>query len=129
MRLLATRLYPRPSRRPDNHQGCGALPVVVSEQSPQQVQVAWLKQALIDPANYGGFPTPAQKLQEDLETIIRNIKRNYPNIKLTYLSSRTRAYTTTFHNPEPFAYESGFAVKWTIALSVRRSPDWALQMC
>ncbi len=83
--------------------------------TPAQVQVAWLKEALIDPGNYGAFPTHAQTLQADLETIIRNIKGHYPNIKLTYLSTRTRAYTTTFHNPEPFAYETGFAVKWAIA--------------
>jgi PKD domain len=93
--------------------------------TPAQVQVAWLKQALIDPGYYGVFPAHAQKLREDLETIIRNIKRNYPNIKLTYLSSRTRAYTTTFHNPEPFAYESGFAVKWAIADQIRPSPGRA----
>jgi len=82
--------------------------------TPAQVQVAWLKQALIDPSNYGAFPAHAQTLQTDLETIIRNIKSRYPNIKLTYVSTRTRAYTTTFHSPEPFAYETGFAVKWAI---------------
>jgi hypothetical protein len=82
--------------------------------TPQQVQVAWLKQALIDPSIYGAFPAHAHTLQANLETIIRNIKSNYPNIKLTYLSTRTRAYTNTFHSPEPFAYETGFAVKWAV---------------
>jgi hypothetical protein len=42
--------------------------------TPQQVQVVWLKQALIGPANYGVFPAHAQMLQADVETIIRNIK-------------------------------------------------------
>ena len=85
--------------------------------TPSQVQVAWIKQALPNPATYGTFPAHAQALQADLEIIARNLKSRYPNIRLTYLSSRTRAYTDDLPtlNPEPFAYESGFSVKWTIA--------------
>ena len=84
--------------------------------APQQVQVAWLKQALAGPNNYGAFPAHAQALQADLEIIVRNLKTKFPNIKITYLSPRSRAYTNTptALNPEPFAYETGFAVKWTI---------------
>jgi hypothetical protein len=84
--------------------------------APQQVQVAWLKQALAGPNNYGAFPAHAQALQADLEIIVRNLKTKFPNIKITYLSPRTRAYTNTptALNPEPFAYETGFAVKWTV---------------
>jgi PKD repeat protein len=33
---------------------------------------------------------------------------------MAYLSSRTHAFTTRGLNPEPYAYESGFADKWTI---------------
>jgi len=85
--------------------------------TPAQVQVAWLKQALIDPVNYGAFPAHARTLQAELETIVRNMKVRYPNIHIVYLSSRTRAYTDDpeTENPEPFAYESGFAVQWMIA--------------
>ena len=84
--------------------------------TPAQVQVVWLKQALIRPVNYGAFPAHAQALQSDLEKILRDLKTNYPNIKITYLSPRSRAYTNvpTLENPEPFAYETGFADKWTI---------------
>ena len=84
--------------------------------TPEQVQVAWLKEALARPNSYGAFPVHAQTLQSDLEIILRNLKTNFPNIKITYLSTRTRAYTNTPTdlNPEPFAYETGFAVKWTI---------------
>jgi PKD repeat protein len=82
----------------------------------QQVQVCWLKQALAGPHNYGAFPAHAQTLQSDLEIILRNLKTKFPNIQITYLSTRSRAYTNTPTdlNPEPFAYETGFAVKWTI---------------
>ena len=85
--------------------------------TPAQVQVAWVKQALAHPNSLGVFPSHAQVLQYDLEQIARNLKTNYPNIKLAYLSSRTRAYTNdpATLNPEPFAYESAFAVRWTIA--------------
>src|SRR5207248_577374 len=87
----------------------------------QQVQVAWVKQALAHPSALGGFPAHAQILQSDLEQIARNLKTNYPNIKLAYLSSRTRAYTNdpATLNPEPFAYESAFAVRWMIADQLR----------
>src|SRR5262249_25776804 len=80
----------------------------------KQVEVVWLKEAIRDPENIGGFLPAAQQLQSDLESIARNIKTYFPNAKIVYLSSRTHAFTTTGLNPEPYAYESGFAVKWTI---------------
>src|SRR5262249_4942275 len=84
--------------------------------TPQQVQVAWVKQAIAHPAALGAFPAHAQTLQSDIETIARNLLIRYPNIQIAYFSSRTRAYTnvSTGLNPEPFAYESGFSVKWMI---------------
>jgi len=91
--------------------------LVAAGVTTSQVQVAWVKQALASPRNYGAFPAHAQALQVDLETIVRNLKTRYPNIRIAYLSSRTRAYTNDAStlNPEPFAYESGFSVQWTIA--------------
>jgi PKD domain-containing protein len=88
--------------------------------SRQQVQVVWLKEAWIfeSPNHHWPpqpFPTHAIGLQSDLKAIITSIKTNFPNCQITYISPRTRAYTTTFHNPEPKAYETGFAVKWAIA--------------
>src|SRR5262249_17587953 len=80
----------------------------------KQVEVVWLKEAIRDPENIGGFLPAAQQLQSDLESIARNIKTYFPNAKIVYLSSRTHAFTSTGINPEPYAYESGFAVKWTI---------------
>ena len=93
--------------------------------SPAQVQVAWVKQALKFPSNYGVFPAHAQALQNALKSILRTLKARYPNIRIAYLSSRTRAYTNdpTALNPEPFAYESGFAVQWTIAEQIRGHGD------
>ena len=94
----------------------------------QQVQAVWLKQALAGPNNLGAFPAHAQFLQSSLETIARNVKTRYPNAKLLYLSSRTRAYTdvATTLNPEPFAFESGYSVKWAIENQIagRNNLNW-----
>jgi PKD repeat protein len=51
------------------------------------------------------------------EQIIRNAKVMFPNLKVMYLASRTRAYTNanpSAPNPEPYAFESGFSVRWVI---------------
>src|SRR5262249_39785778 len=62
-----------------------------------------------------GFPAYARTLQSELATIVRLLPKRFPNVKLVYLSSRTYGgYATTKLNPEPYAYESGFSVKWLI---------------
>ncbi|MBI3697971.1 MAG: hypothetical protein HY238_24445, partial [Acidobacteria bacterium] len=80
----------------------------------KQVQVVWLKQAIIQPQR--PFPAEAKRLQGYLVDTLRNLNDNYPNLKIAYLSSRIYAgYATTPLNPEPHAYEGAFAVKWAIA--------------
>lgn len=80
----------------------------------QQVQIAWIKEANANPRD--SFPTHAQVLSTQLQQIARILKTKYPNIKLAYFSSRIYGgYATTTLNPEPFAYESGYSVKWAIA--------------
>jgi len=87
----------------------------------EQVQVAWVNLVLAgfgsnhtDPsANFPEFP---HTLQADLETISRNLKTDFPNIRTVYFSSRIRAYVTPRGlSPEPTAYETAFAVRWAIA--------------
>ena len=92
--------------------------------STQQVQVIWMKDALRNPANDGAFPAHAQLLQTDFEMMARNAKFWFPNLKIIYLACRTRAYTAdpTSLNPEPFAYESGFSVKWMIENQINGNP-------
>jgi PKD repeat protein len=84
--------------------------------TPQQVEVAWIKEAEKVPSSLGPFPTHAQVLEQDLSAIVRNLLIRYPHIRIAYVSSRTHAYTTvpTALNPEPYAYESGFATQWLI---------------
>jgi hypothetical protein len=39
----------------------------------------------------------------------------YPNLLLVFISSRVYGgYSTTDWNPEPYAYEEGFSVRWAI---------------
>jgi len=82
----------------------------------RQVQVAWVKEADAGPGD--SLPAPqadAYQLESRLGNIVRALQTRYPNLKLVLLSSRIYAgYATTTLNPEPYAYESGFAVKWLI---------------
>ena len=89
--------------------------LVTAGLTTNQVQVVWMKQALRDPLSYGAFPGHAQALQDMERTILRNAKMLFPNLKIAYLSGRTRAYVTNgLPNPEPFAFESSFAPRWVI---------------
>jgi lysophospholipase L1-like esterase len=90
--------------------------------SRAQVQVAWLKEADAGPNE--GFPKYARKLQEELANIARLMHQRFPNLKMVYLSSRIfGGYATTRLNPEPYAYESGFSVKWLIEQQIKDEPS------
>lgn len=85
--------------------------------TPEMVQVVWLKHAHKDAHLLGAFPTHVQTYKSELIQVLQNVKDKYPNVKLVYLSSRTRAYTDDINispSPEPYCYEEGFAVKWVI---------------
>jgi len=78
-----------------------------------QVQTAWLKQAIINENR--PFPADAIGLRDALRDIVGIMQTRYPNIRIIYFASRIYAgYASTILNPEPYAYESGFAVKWLI---------------
>ncbi|MGE0479286.1 MAG: DNRLRE domain-containing protein [Phycisphaerae bacterium] len=89
--------------------------------TPQQVQVAWLKEANANPPN--NFPIHAEQLRDNLRSIAQNLHDKFPNLRICYLSSRIYAgYATTSLNPEPMAYESGFSVKWVIEQQIAGDP-------
>jgi hypothetical protein len=91
--------------------------------SELQVQIAWIKQAHARPSV--SLPSPAADayaLERDLGEIVRSLAVRYPNLALVFVSSRTYAgYATTTLNPEPYAYESGFAVKWLIEAQIHQA--------
>ena len=92
-----------------------------SSVTPQQVQVIWLKEADARPT--APFPEHAKRLESELEQIVQLAHEKFPNLRLAYVSSRIFAgNATTPLNPEPYAYESGFAVKWLIEKQINGDP-------
>ncbi|MDQ3929476.1 MAG: hypothetical protein M3328_10055, partial [Chloroflexota bacterium] len=91
---------------------------------PNQVQAAWLKEAIA--GENRPFPTDAQGLRDALRDIVRIMQQRYPNLQIVYLASRIYAgYATTTLNPEPYAYQSGFAVKWLIEERINSADEGA----
>jgi hypothetical protein len=83
--------------------------------APQQIQVAWVKQARIQPGRYGEFPKHGEEMKGHIIALLALAKQKFPNLRIAYLSSRIYAgYATTPLNPEPYAYESAFVVRWLI---------------
>jgi hypothetical protein len=88
----------------------------------RQVQAAWLKQANARPSE--GFPEAAKKLQADVVETLHNLHDKFPNLKITYLSSRIYGgFALTPLNPEPYAHEGGFAMKWVIGDQIAAKPE------
>ena len=85
-----------------------------------QVQVAWVKVANRAPTL--ALPDPAADafvLEGRMAQIARNLYDRYPNLQQVFFSSRLFAgYAATTLNPEPYAYESGFAVKWLVEAQI-----------
>ncbi|MGH8934746.1 MAG: hypothetical protein ACRDXD_00495 [Acidimicrobiia bacterium] len=100
-----------------------------AELTPLQVQAAWVK--LPPGEEPQPFPTHADTYGDELAQVLRNLEATYPNLKVAYLSSRIyggygtgrRALSIT---GEPFAYENGFAVKWTIEDQILRAEEAGL---
>ena len=88
--------------------------------SELQVQAVWLKVANPEPTtSLPSTVADAYTLETELGNIIRALKVRYPNLRLVFVSSRIYAgYATTTRNPEPYAYESGFAVKWIVQAQI-----------
>jgi len=90
--------------------------LVAAGAAPEQVRAAWVKEAVARPTL--PFPDDALQLKGYLRAIAMNLKDKFPNILMAYFSSRIYAgYATgvSMLNPEPYAYQSGFAVKWLVA--------------
>jgi hypothetical protein len=85
--------------------------------TPNQVVAIWVEDT--DGITSGTFPSDMTTMQSEYETMLKTMLQLFPNLKLVYFSSRVYGgYSNgvgTPSNPEPYAYEAGFAVKWAIA--------------
>ena len=86
-----------------------------------QVQIAWMKVADAQPTQpYPGYP---QLLAQEMKAIAQDVRIRFPNLRLLYLSSRIYAgYASTTLNPEPYAWQSGLAVKWLVEEQINGDP-------
>lgn len=92
--------------------------------SPQQIQVAWMKQAEAGPARLGDFPRHAEVLRDHLVMVLAHLKTRFPNLRIVYLSSRIYGgYAKTALNPEPYAYEAAFSMRWLIRDQIAGKPE------
>jgi len=111
-----------------NHEGANTWKVAEERMkaagvTPNQVQAIWLKQALIAPARFGDYPKHAEELQSQILGSLQLARKRYPNLRIAYLSSRIYAgYATTSLNPEPYSYESAFAVRRLIQNQIKGDP-------
>lgn len=85
--------------------------------SEAQVGAVWIKVANANPSlSLPAANADANVLAKDIAAIARAVRIRYPNCRIAFLSSRIYGgYASTTLNPEPFAYESGFAVKFAIS--------------
>ena len=85
--------------------------------SPMQVQVVWVKLANMGPT--GDLDHHGRKLYDDTLAVLQNAKKRFANLRVAYLGSRIFAGFAPEGeggtlNPEPYAYEGAFAVRWLI---------------
>jgi hypothetical protein len=79
----------------------------------RQVQVAWIKLANARPS--GELGQHGKQLESDTMAVLENAKARFPNLRVAYLGSRIYGgWADGQLNPEPFAYEGAFVVRWLI---------------
>jgi hypothetical protein len=89
--------------------------------TPNQVAIVWMKLALVSPNT--GWPAAAQTVRTNGTRVLQLLKQRFPNLVLTYLASRIYGgYATGALNPEPYAYETGFSVRWIIEDQLNGAP-------
>jgi len=97
--------------------------------SEQQIQIAWVKVANAQPTmSLPSLSSDAYTLVSQMATIARTLKQRYPNLQQVFFSSRIYAgYANTSLNPEPYAYQSGFAVKWVVQAQIDQISQGSVQ--
>ncbi len=89
----------------------------------EQVQIVWLKATnyLMGDPSLPAENAQAYTLMTTLAEVARTLKIRYPNLQQVFIASRIYAgYATHPLSPEPYAYETGFAVKWLIEAQIEQ---------
>ena len=92
--------------------------------TPAQVEVAWVKLANKSPQ--GSLQEHGKKLEADTLAVLQNARAYFPNLRIAYLDSRIYAGNAKSGlNPEPYAYEGAFPVRWLIQRQMKGDPELA----
>jgi hypothetical protein len=93
--------------------------------TPAQVQVLWIKPANAFPK--GDLLEHGKELQEDTQRTLQRARERFPNLRIAYFSSRIYGGHATGGgadlNPEPYAYETAFVVRWLIQDQIKGNPE------
>jgi len=92
------------------------------------VYALWVKVADARPTSHLPNANADAFILESLTgSVLRAARTRYPNLKIAFLSSRIYAGyagypvpTVSQLNPEPYAYESGFSMKWLIEAQINQ---------
>lgn len=96
--------------------------------SPNQVVAAWVMMPHANPT--GTFPLDMANQESDLIAVLQNLHRFFPNLTLAYVNGmQYGGYSSpplvmgvpTY--PEPYSYESGFAVQSIISDQINGKPN------
>ena len=96
----------------------------------KQVQAIWYKAALKDPTTSltNGASADAYQVLTDFGLAMRAMKKRYPNLKQVFMSNRIYGgYAISTLNPEPYAYENNFAVKWLIEAQINQIANGTIE--
>ena len=100
--------------------------LAAAQVAPAQVQVVWIKLANAMPT--GDLPEHGRKLYQDTLVVLHHARARFPNLRIAYLGSRIYGgYANTRLNPEPYAYEGAFVVRWLIQDQIKGNAELAFE--
>ena len=89
--------------------------------SEKQVQAIWME--IVEPNPTTSLPAKdadAYTLEGYSGDACRALKKRYPNLKQLFISPRSYGGYASKGSPEPFAYETGFSVKWLVQAQINQ---------
>jgi hypothetical protein len=100
--------------------------VAASGLTPAQVQVLWIEVAEIRTWRFGDLPSRMSRISDEIGQVMRRASRVFPNLEIAFLTSRPYGgYSNPRLDPEPYAYDSGFAVRTAIHRQIMGEPGFS----